>query len=380
MKKILSIILLLVISIQASFCQSNFDYKKAKKPQLIIELTKQGFKESDINIAKRKDLLALYPVVLKVNEIDKKIKSFLEPNYVSYLDSSRYIYNFNELQKLEAGIKTFNSVKQFKQSCINDLSNLIKREYTSTASFNTGDELTEKLFMSAKTSIESYNQSIITYSNKLTNDIQDLLSFLKEKSTSHEIKLEQVRKHYAEKKREVEEIKKREQEEMEAERENRRIANEEARERKAKRELELANLPTKASINTKFRTYKHKTGHTFEMFPTNFTPKQNKATYDKIKIMGKVYTARYREHNDYVNSLVIEFFDSGKISEVTVFNGSETIYSAKYKDGSNKPYEIRTKSADSKFELIIKRLYNFMTDKIEESITYYYKPLDHYFD
>lgn len=166
-----------------------------------------------------------------------------------------------------------------------------------------------------------------------------------------------------------------------AERERIRFENENQQKQQSKIETEIASLPSKAVIRTKFRTYKHKTGHVFEMFPANFTPKPNKSSYDKVRYFGKTYTAQYCEHNDYgINSLVIEYRYSGKISTVTVFNGSDPIYIANYSEGSDKPDQILTKSADGKFSLSIQRSYNFRTNKMEQTISYHYLPLDYYYD
>lgn len=192
---------------------------------------------------------------------------------------------------------------------------------------------------------------------------------------------EQKFKANAQRKEEIEEQHRKEETERLIEKEQSARAKQQTEELQANREKEIASLPSKAVIKAKFRTYKHKNGYIFEMFPVGFTPKPNKASYDKVTYFNKTYTASYREHNDYgINSLVIEFQYSGKISSVTVFKGADPVYIANYRDQSNKPYEIWTKSADGKFQLRIQRSYNVMTDKIEQTISYQYLPLDYNYD
>lgn len=148
-----------------------------------------------------------------------------------------------------------------------------------------------------------------------------------------------------------------------------------------RRDSIIATLPSKAAVRAMFRNYRHKTGRIFEMFPVGFTPKPNKAYYDKVTIWGRTYIARYRETNAYgFNSVVFDFYDSGRIKEITVFNGADVIYTADYKDvATNKAYSIITQSADGKFSLTLERTYNIQTDKVEEIVSYEYVPLGYYY-
>lgn len=149
-----------------------------------------------------------------------------------------------------------------------------------------------------------------------------------------------------------------------------------------RRDSIIAALPSKATVKAMFKPYRHKTGQVFDMFPVGFKPKQNKGFYDKVTIWHHTYTARYRETNAYgINSLVIEFYDSGRIRNVTVLDGTEVIYTADYRDAiANKPYSIITESADWKYSLHIQRPYNIATNKVEETISYHYLPLNYDYD
>lgn len=146
-----------------------------------------------------------------------------------------------------------------------------------------------------------------------------------------------------------------------------------------KEKSELASLPTKAVINTKFRTYTHKTGHVFERFPSGFTPKPGKAVTERV--FGR--KARYREVDaNGMNTLVIEFYDSGNIMNATVYGGkgSNMIYYAQYRDHTTKPYEVRTHSADGKFYVVHKRIYDMYDNKTTVTTKYQYVPMDYWYD
>jgi len=146
-----------------------------------------------------------------------------------------------------------------------------------------------------------------------------------------------------------------------------------------KRKSEIASLPSKATIKTKFRTYTHKNGYVFEFFPVGFTPKMNKIVIDRV--FGR--KARYREVDvNGFNTFIIDFYDSGSIMNVTIYggNGGNMIYYAEYRDYSKKPYEIRTYSADGKFYVVYKRIYDMYDDKIKITTKYQYVPLDYWYE
>ncbi len=162
--------------------------------------------------------------------------------------------------------------------------------------------------------------------------------------------------------------------------EEQRLAEEKQLNFEKKREAQIAQLPSTSAIKAKFRSYKHKTGHTFELFPVGFTPKPNKSTYDKVRMFGKVYTARYREYDaNGINSLIIEFYDSGHILSVTVYKGGGSIYSAEYRDGANRPYAVYTKTADGKYHITFKRIYDMYLDRTTETYRYYAAEADYYY-
>ncbi|MFA4868094.1 MAG: hypothetical protein WC623_07845 [Pedobacter sp.] len=149
--------------------------------------------------------------------------------------------------------------------------------------------------------------------------------------------------------------------------------------REIKRDSELASLPTKAAIKTKFRIYTHKTGHVFEWFPMGFTPKTGKAVIDRV--FG--HKARYREvDGNGMNTIVIDYYDSGNIMNVTVYGGKGggSIYYARYRDHAKKPYEIQTYSADGKFYVVHKNTYDMYNNKTNVSTKYQYLPLDYWYE
>lgn len=151
------------------------------------------------------------------------------------------------------------------------------------------------------------------------------------------------------------------------------------------KELELqkaiASLPSREAIKSKFKTYKHKTGYTLEMFPIGFTPKAGKPVTDYVTIFSRKYKGRYREVDENgMNTFIIEYYDSGSILSVTVYKGGNSIYTANYRDHAGKPYEIRSTSSDGKFYLIHKRIYNTSEDKTNVTTRYQYVPLDYWYD
>lgn len=139
----------------------------------------------------------------------------------------------------------------------------------------------------------------------------------------------------------------------------------------------IASLPTKAAVKAKFRTYTHRTGNVFEMFPVGFTPKTNKPVIDRV--FG--HKAMYREvDGNGMNTLKIEYYDSGSILNVTVYKGGDMIYNAEYRDHTNKPYQILSKSADGKFELLHKRVFDAYDNKTTVTTQYQYLPLDYWYE
>lgn len=146
-----------------------------------------------------------------------------------------------------------------------------------------------------------------------------------------------------------------------------------------KEKSELASLPTKAVINTKFRTYTHKTGNVFEWFPAGFIPKVGRPVIDRVFNRK----ARYREVGaNGMNTLIIDYYNSGSIKNVTVYGGKGggMIYYAEYRDHAKKPYEIRTHSADGKFYVVHKNTYDMYDDKTTVSTKYQYVPLEHWYE
>lgn len=140
-----------------------------------------------------------------------------------------------------------------------------------------------------------------------------------------------------------------------------------------------ASLLTKTAIKAKFRIYKHRTGHVFEMFPIGFIPKANKPVYDRV--LG--IKARYREvDGNGMNTFIMDFYDSGNIMNVTVYGGkgSGSIYYAEYRDHAKKPYEIRTHSADGKFYVVHKQIYDISNGKTNITTQYQYVPLDYWYE
>lgn len=139
--------------------------------------------------------------------------------------------------------------------------------------------------------------SSVTPGSSIDNDwyLQQVLTFNKpgdaEKIKTLEQKLlnrkqlnEQRDKLLAEREQKQEEQDKQRQETIRAEQEEGRINEEREQERIKKRDAEISQLPSKAEIKSKFKTYNHKTGYVFEMFPVGFTPKQNRSTYDKVQM------------------------------------------------------------------------------------------------
>lgn len=140
-----------------------------------------------------------------------------------------------------------------------------------------------------------------------------------------------------------------------------------------------ASMPTRASIRAKFRTYTHRTGRVFEMFPIGFTPKAGKPIVDRVYGIK----ARYREvDRNGMNTVVMDFYDSGNIMKVTVYGGKGGgyIYEAEYRDHVKKPYEIRTYSTDGKFYMVHKRTYDMYDGKTTVSTNYEYIPLDYWYE
>ena len=149
--------------------------------------------------------------------------------------------------------------------------------------------------------------------------------------------------------------------------------------REVNEKKELASLPTKEVIKTKFRNYTHKTGNVFEWFPVGFNPKGGNAVIDKVFNRK----ARYREvDGNGMNTFIIEYYNSGSLKNVTVYGGKgiRTIYYAEYRDKATKPYEIRTYSADGKFYVVHNRTYDMYDDKITLSTKYQYVPLEHWYE
>lgn len=139
----------------------------------------------------------------------------------------------------------------------------------------------------------------------------------------------------------------------------------------------IASLPSKAAVKAKFRSYKHRLGYTFELFPAGFTPKANKPVVDRV--FGR--KARYREvDQNGGNTLIIEYYDSGNILNVTVYKGFEGIYSAAYRDHATKPYEIRASSSDGKFYIVHQRIYDMYSNKTTVKTKYQYVPLDYWYE
>ncbi|MDR2270903.1 MAG: hypothetical protein LBF27_08360 [Sphingobacterium sp.] len=139
----------------------------------------------------------------------------------------------------------------------------------------------------------------------------------------------------------------------------------------------IASLPSKTAVKAKFRSYKHRLGYTFELFPAGFTPKANKPVVDRV--FGR--KARYREVDpNGGNTLIIEYYDSGNILNVTVYKGYEGIYSAAYRDHATKPYEIRATSSDGKFYIVHQRIYDMYNNKTTVKTKYQYVPLDYWYE
>lgn len=141
-----------------------------------------------------------------------------------------------------------------------------------------------------------------------------------------------------------------------------------------KEKTEIASLPTKSAVKAKFRMYTHSTGNVFELFPVGFTPKPNKTVIDKV--FGR--KARYREVNsEGINTLVIDYYNSGNIMEVWVYKGGDMIYNAQYRDHAKQAYEILSKSADFNYEVYHKRTYDISNGKTTIDTKYTYVPLEY---
>jgi len=141
----------------------------------------------------------------------------------------------------------------------------------------------------------------------------------------------------------------------------------------AARESDIrSKLPSKDAVRAKYRNYTHKTGHVFEMLPVGFTPANNAGVNDYVTIFGTKYKARYRERDPsgQVNTLIIDFYDSGNAKEVTIYDQGEMIYNAKYADAASKPYEIRAYTKDRKYYSVLKREYNYDAGKVAETFEY----------
>lgn len=337
---------------------------KQKSDEILQELRNRGYSFHIWSGVTNKNLKTLLVIddrlVAMQSEIDSKISN-LEGSYL--IDSMSNNVNHARYygSKEDKDYRFFNVLNEFSKR----LSKL--REFYSKYSNPCSKETNS-----------SYLKQILSF-NK--SDDEGNLKILAQSLANRKQLYVQSLIVIAEHKRKQEEYQRLENEARLAEQERIRIDTEKAQEYKRKLEAEIATLPSKSAIKAKFRTYKHKTGHVFEMFPANFTPKQNKSTYDKVRVFGKTYTARYREYNDYgINSLIIEFYDTGGISNVTVSNGPDLMYFAKYRNGSNKPFEIMTKSADRKFHITFKRIYDIYEDKVNETFSYYYAPLDYYYD
>lgn len=136
-----------------------------------------------------------------------------------------------------------------------------------------------------------------------------------------------------------------------------------------------AKLPTKAFINTKFGTYKHRSGHTFYWFPIGYKPRQGKVVIDRVYGIK----ARYREVdvNSGNNILSIEYYDSGNISRVDFYGGNSYMYHAEYNDHTLKPYIINAYSTDQKFSITHKRWYE--DEKLFTTTSYRHEPWDYYY-
>lgn len=142
-------------------------------------------------------------------------------------------------------------------------------------------------------------------------------------------------------------------------------------------DAQRASIPTIATIKTKFKSYTYK-GKAYEWFPVGFTPKGGKPVIDRV--FG--IKARYREvDGNGINTMSMDFYDSSSIMNVTFYGGKsgDMIYYAEYRDHVNKPFRIQTYSADGKFDVIHKRVFDIYANKMNISTHYHYIPLDYYY-
>jgi len=122
----------------------------------------------------------------------------------------------------------------------------------------------------------------------------------------------------------------------------------------------LANLPTKASIFTKFKTITYK-GLSLEYFPSGFIIKKNQSSIDKVQAFGVSYPKAYYEHDSHgENSLIIRYYPGNKgASEIIIYDKSHPIYRAEFKQNSTKPYLVEAFTTDYKYQIKYSRTYNY---------------------